>query len=539
MRSNRYIILLAVLLLSVTTAGAQYNPYWKWAKADTTNPKTIPGAGSVLAAKNGKAMWGRMTVIKTTFNGVPWGNYMLSEIDSNGVQGSATVMGGKMQLLDAQVDANGDWYILGRYYDSVIFSSSPLGLFRPNPATNTDPDHFVAAFYGGSMVLKWIKPIGLTNIYSSRAFTIANNNIYIAVDSGDATLVRTMSLTTGNYTPLITQRGGNVSTSIQVDATGNVFLAGTCSAKGIDFNGTMQPATGPDNYSYIVKYTAAGSHAWHIWTRDPTCSPRKLTLYKNQFLYYTGNVRDTLTFGPTYFRHPANTYDYINARLDVNNGNVLWAHQMDTSSSANADLGDPYHAVVTPDTALVMFAQGNEYVNWGDFTYTNFPGMYASAAVSTGSDGHIRWVRTIMAENTSNQHIATENIDVWLTGNAYSTTNKVLMDTLGLTVPPRKFIPYLAKLRMVRPIPQNGVGGYSTADISVYPNPAHSVIYITGLQPQVGITLTDVSGRILRQYTTPSGISKAELDVQDLPRGAYFVELKGEGGKTVKKILVN
>jgi hypothetical protein len=442
-------------------------------------------------------------------------------------------------LMDAQTDANGDWYVMGRFYDSLTFGSSPIGLYRPSPATNTDPDHFIAAFYGGTMVLKWLKPIGALSSFSARTFTIANNQLYVPIDSGDATQVSTLSLASGTSTTLFTQRGVQVSTSIQADAAGNIYLAGSCAPKGMNFSGVVEPPVGADNFSYIVKYRPNGTHVWHIWTRDFSCAQRKLTLYKNQFLYYTGNIMDSVTFGPVYFRNPANTYDYISSRLDTGSGMVIWARQMDTSSSADADLGGPYHAIVTPDTALVMFAQGHEYVSWGDFITSNLPAIYAATAVSTGADGKVRWARTVWADNTSNQHIATEGIDVWLTGNAYSNTNKVIMDTLQLIVPVKKYVPYLAKLRMVRPIPQSGVGGFNTADIKVFPNPAHNVIYVDGLRPQVGITLTDVSGRVLRQYITPSGVTRAELDVRDLPGGTYFVELKAGDGKSVKKVVIN
>ena len=54
----RKLLPLLVLLCCAFGAGAQYNPWWKWARADTNAALTFSGGGSVLAAKGGKALWG-------------------------------------------------------------------------------------------------------------------------------------------------------------------------------------------------------------------------------------------------------------------------------------------------------------------------------------------------------------------------------------------------------------------------------------------------------------------------------------------------
>src|SRR6188768_2640654 len=108
-------VLLILALLFVTDASAQYNPWWQWAKADTLNTSPVATSGSVLAVKFGKALWGHMTAVKHfTPDGIPEGNYNVTEYDSTGRQLNVTLMQGKVQLMDAQADNFGNWYVLGR-----------------------------------------------------------------------------------------------------------------------------------------------------------------------------------------------------------------------------------------------------------------------------------------------------------------------------------------------------------------------------------------------------------------------------------------
>ena len=540
MQLKNYIILfLALFIFSAPDLHAQYNPWWQWAKADTVNTGTVSNGGSVLAVKYGKALWGHMTAAKRFAGGEPQGNYNLTEYDSNGKQLNVTLIVGKVQLFDAQADNAGNWYVLGRYYDTLLFSGG-VQFLRNNPSSNIDADHFIVRFNAGSMIIAWVKPVGPFTTVSSRAFTMDNNNIYIAADSLDHTVVRTMSLSTGNVTSLFTQKGSSNTSSIQRDAQGNIYLAGSCAMLGLDFNGATEPATLPEPYSYIAKYRPNGTHIWHHWMRDRQCFGRKLTLHQDKFLYYSGSVLDSFTLGAFKIARPTGA-DFIAARLDTN-GSVQWARQMDIRGGGTALLGDPYHAVVTPDTALVLFAQGSGYIYWRDSIETDLNTVTAATLVSIGADNKTRWARPIYTQYTTNQHVATEGNAVWVTGNIYSHTGAAVLDTLRLRVPAFKYTPYLAKTKLIRPTPVNppaGIGGAQVDDVLVYPIPVRTTLRIDRLQGACSITLSDVSGRTVRSQTTTAGISQTLLDVADLPRGTYVLDMRGNDGiRVIRKIIL-
>ena len=540
MQAKKYLLLfVSLFLINLTDAQAQYDPYWQWAKADTVNTHSVSTAASVLAVKNGKSLWGRMTAVKRFGNGEPQGNYRLEEFDSNGRGMNIMLMQGKVQLFDAQADAAGNWYILGKYYDTLLFSSGPQYV-RNNPSTNIDADHFMVRFNANSMTIGWYKPVGPFTTVSSRSFTMDNNNIYIACDSLDNTVVRSMSLATGNATSLFRQHGASNTSSIQVDVQGNVYLAGTCALDGIDFNGAIEPATVPDPYTYIVKYRSNGSHIWHHWMRDRNCFPRKLTLFQNKFLYYSGTMQDTAAIGGVPMQHLSAGPDFIAARLDTN-GSVFWARQVD-QRSGYAMMGEAYHAVVTPDTALVLFSQATGYCYWKDSIEVDLTGVTAATLVSIGANNKTRWARPVYADYTINQHVVTEGTAVWVTGNIYSNAASAMFDTLRLKVPARKYTPYLAKTKMIRPIPVNppaGVGGTMAEEVTVYPIPVHTTLRIDGLQGKCFMTLSDISGRAVRNISTDAGTTQTMIDVADLPRGIYVLDIRGNGDtRMVRKIVL-
>jgi hypothetical protein len=73
--------------------------------------------------------------------------------------------------------------------------------------------------------------------------------------------------------------------------------------------------------------------------------------------------------------------------------------------------------------------------------------------------------------------------------------------------------------------------------LSVYPNPAKSVIHISSLSSINQIELLDVTGKVIRQ-TNRSGMQNLSLDIRNLKDGIYFVQTSTAGKKTTKKFIV-
>jgi hypothetical protein len=539
MNIKNYVFLLLALLF-VTDASAQYDPWWQWAKADTINTSPVATSGSILAVKFGKALWGHMTAVKHfTPDGIPEGNYNVTEYDSTGRQLNVTLMQGKVQLLDAQADNFGNWYVLGSFYDTLLFSGG-LRFVRNNPASNVDADHFMVRFNAGSMAISWCKPVGPFTTVSARAFTIdnANNRIIIPADSLNYTVIRSMDISSGDAKTLFTQSGQSTTTSIAQDARGDFYLTGTCSTLGMDFNGATESANTIAS-SYIVKYRANGTHAWHLWMRDPTCNRGKATLFMNRFLYYTNSLSDSMTIGGVHLGLP-NGPDFVAARLDTA-GNVIWARQKDLRGGGNASLGDPYHAVITPDTALVMFTQANGYMYWRDSVETNLQGVNDGCLVSIGSDNHTRWARPIYTQYTTNQRVVSEGTAIWVTGNIYSPEGAAMFDTLKLRVAAYKYNAYLARTKMIRPpyVPPSSVAGVSEDNLRLYPIPVHTTLQIDGLEGNCRIRLFDMTGRMVQSIESTTGTRQTTMDVANLSRGTYVLELSNDRGlRMTRKVIL-
>jgi hypothetical protein len=67
--------------------------------------------------------------------------------------------------------------------------------------------------------------------------------------------------------------------------------------------------------------------------------------------------------------------------------------------------------------------------------------------------------------------------------------------------------------------------------ISVYPNPAYDILHINGLQ-NADVTLYSTSGNVVLRKTNFSGNT---LDISNLSRGVYVIDIKLNNGQVVRK----
>lgn len=532
-----FLFFLPVFLIA-TRASAQYSPYWQWAMADSFNTYANDAPRQVLAAHNGKAMWGRLQSIKLQMGGAALGNYALGEYDTAGQLITAASLRGRLTLLDAHSDGIGNWYLLGAFYDSLQLTNGSI-IYR-NPAGN-DPDHFIMRLDAGTFATSWMKLVGLSKDATAGCFTILNNTIYLPVDSGAETQIQTLNTNSGNGSVLFRQGGRSTTVSIAVDAGGNILLAGSCAPGGINFNGVQQaPVSGNSFPAYLVRYTPTGTHRWHLWLNNMSCTDRMVNVAPGGIIYYTGNSDNAFMLGAQQVHAPIHPYDFIAARLDTN-GTVAWVRQVDTAGGGDASLGRAHHAVVTPDTALAIFAETRAYMDWRDNVGTDAGPYYNSVVASFGKDSHTRWANIAKGDYTGNQQIATDGSDaVWVTGNGFSSLPYLVFDTMHTPVKPQAYNPYLAKLKLTpRPVLPNSIAtAGADMGVHIYPNPAINVLRIsfTAMPAGAGIVLRDITGQVLVQQS----VSEREfvVDVQRFARGVYFLEINKAGARRVERIVL-
>lgn len=78
-------------------------------------------------------------------------------------------------------------------------------------------------------------------------------------------------------------------------------------------------------------------------------------------------------------------------------------------------------------------------------------------------------------------------------------------------------------------------------NVLVYPNPTSSLVNIEFLEEViggVGLTLTNLQGKVLQLQEFDAAYGKFQLDVSDLPTGLYLLQLNTEAGIFVKKLVV-
>src|SRR6185312_14952423 len=108
-----------------------------------------------------------------------------------------TMVYGKLYFIDAQTDANGNWYLLGRYFDTMQFASGHI--YTRNAWSGSEPDYFIARLNAGTLDLAWLQHIGADYINTASTFTIKNNALYLPIDSGGiATFICKLDLSTGS-----------------------------------------------------------------------------------------------------------------------------------------------------------------------------------------------------------------------------------------------------------------------------------------------------------------------------------------------------
>jgi hypothetical protein len=105
---------------------------------------------------------------------------------------------------------------------------------------------------------------------------------------------------------------------------------------------------------------------------------------------------------------------------------------------------------------------------------------------------------------------------------------------------------FYTDVRLGRPDITLGTGSIASRGtvprVEVFPNPASGVVMVsTGVgEGLVKVRLLDLQGRVMmmREHSTIQGSGLIEVDISGLRPGLYFVEVRGEGGRGVGKVVV-
>ncbi len=73
--------------------------------------------------------------------------------------------------------------------------------------------------------------------------------------------------------------------------------------------------------------------------------------------------------------------------------------------------------------------------------------------------------------------------------------------------------------------------------VKIYPNPANSDFVVEGKEIN-SINVLDITGKMVKQVNT-SGTITNKIDLSDIKKGIYFIQINTAKGKVFKKIIVN
>jgi hypothetical protein len=536
-------LLLSLLLPAALQAPAQ--PQWKWAKKDVSTYSINPSyPHQVLAVSSGNAFWGVLQNKKIAYSSMALGDNTLRELDSAGNITASLAATGKFASLQAQADAAGNWYVLGMFYDSISLNA---GLSLTRDASGTSNNYVLFRLHAHTLVPDWLQVVGgATGSYAeANCFTISNNKLFVPVDSGLCTNVYSYDLATGAATRLWTQSGRSSTALIQADSAGNIYLVGSCVLNGpLNFNGTTPAVPAGIQYAwYVARYHASGQYHWHYYLNDITCNSRSFRLKGNNELYLSGTLSDSASLGGFHFSKPASLFnsDYLVARLD-SNGSLVWAQQRPVTGITQGSVffNTAFHATAV-DTSFYMFCEtaGNSVWGGGITTSTNSRHL-ATLASFNANTGNAVWAKTIGGLYTSAQHIVSDNVSIWITGNG-SDSNALKFDTVSVATPgPGVYLPYIAKMQVgnknaVTPPGTSVASPAMASGVRIWPNPASGYVLLDGLTGKERITLQNITGQTVMQALS-NGRNAVQLETGVLPRGIYFVEIRSAQSAMISRL---
>lgn len=537
--------ILFAALCAFSLAEAAGQPRWQWAKTDVAARYAInPSyARHAFATAGGKSFWAVIQNRKLVYGQAMMGDYVFRELDSAGNTLATASASGKFALLKAQADAAGNWYLLGTYYDSVVLSP---GLRLTRSGVGFGSDYFLFRLRAGTLQPDWLQTLGSNSFCQASCFTIANDRLFLPLDSALDTHICQYDLNNGAATRLWTQNGRSYTADIQADSMGNLYLLGTCVLNGpLDFNGSVSviPA-GVDYAWYIARYHADGRHHWHYYLNDITCTDRGFRLHGNNEIYLSGTLMDSASLAGFTFNKPSRMFngDYLMARLD-SNGTLMWAQQRPVTriTQGNVSFSTAFHSAVL-DTALFLLCETQGASVWGGsgiVTNTNNR-HWATLVAFSKENGQALWAKTIQGIFTSGQQLISDGSSLWAVGNGMDSA-AITFDTLSIASSTGTYLPFLAKMQIVATkdsVPSStGIGPRNANSIRLWPNPARGFVMLEGLSGNESIALRALSGRLLLQVAN-DGKNRLQIATGTLAKGLYMIDMAGPQFREIRRVAI-
>jgi hypothetical protein len=332
--------------------------------------------------------------------------------------------------------------------------------------------------------------------------------------------------------------GNDIGNTLQIDPSGNLYLAGTFQATA-DFD----PGPGTANCTsngglcdiFIAKYDNTGNYVWAKGiggTGDDVANNIQLDAAGN--VYATGYFSSTVDFDPgqgTSNLISSGGYDIFIGKYD-NAGNYIWAKGMggpgsdigswlQLDAAGNVYFTGTYHGTVDFDASAAtstLAAAGQvdifitKYDNAGNYVSCASIGGAASSAYSYG-----------MQMDASGNLLVTGRfkgyVDFDMTG-AYAYLSSIGQD--GAFIVKYNNVPIGIKEWRIE-----------NEELLIYPNPSNGRFYLSGnlSKSKYEVEIMDITGRIILKANY-NGENKL-IDLSDHPKGLYFLKLYNDNSFSI------
>ena len=347
-------------------------------------------------------------------------------------------------------------------------------------------------------------------------YFLALDDITVSYDSAVAPVQYTVSLTTADAT-MDTVSPAGVTTVNE----GDNFTATATANSGYHFvawmSGTAQVSTN-NPYTFAVTANTSLTATFEADTQEVVY----YTVAVNSADETMGTVSSTATGSVA-----ENTSITVTAQANEGFHFVNWTNQDDYTVSTT----ESYTFVVTANITLTanFAADTTPQPDCQTPTQVAASNVTANSAVIswTANGNESRWLIDF-----NGQQVTADSNPFTLTGLSPNTTYAVKVQALCSDTETSEW----SEAASFTTLQLEGIDDVNGTAITLYPNPATTVLTLSGINGHADVSIMDVNGRTCGKWAVKNG--STTLDISRLAQGAYFIRITGDKVNATRKLVV-
>lgn len=494
---RKYLLFISFILLSCFSA---YSQIFEWVKVDSAsgangiihdkvgNLYLINSQGLTKYTSAGNRIWQKI-ISGTDFRIVGIVSDTLGNLYATGAFGGTIVI--DTISLSSTAGGNSNMFLV-KYNANGIFQWIKRSISNGDSGT----DALTIDKQGNPIIIgRFIDSLKLDSFVFDAPLT---NQIYLAKYSPSGTCLWAKHMISESF------NGGYNGPEIKSDGLGNTYISGHFIGN-IQFDSLSYSPTPLTQWIFLTKIDSLGNFLW-------------LKIINGSYDEESGPM-DVDSMGNVYM---SGSFDAPGANFD--------SYALPTSSASN------FTASYDTDGNFRWAKYGNANMLCAatDGYFVNSPGFITKY----DSYGTLQWTKTVSGAN--NNAMTYIQPSVFITG---SYTGSVSFDAFSLSNPIAQL--YIAKLSS--PLTINIKETESNADFSVYPNPTGRIVTleISKFNGKFILKLNNSMGKLVysEELTIASNQFTKQIDLSNLSKGIYFIEMQSEGPqnsakKQIKKLIL-